>query len=303
MKTNLPNFLIIGAAKSGTSALYRYIRQHPSIFMSPLKEPHFFGFENAPPNTQGPKDYVNNAITNISDYKKLFANVTTETAIGEASPTYLQLPRAVERIYHYIPNVKLIAILRQPADRAFSAYMHVVRDQRETAPTFQEGLRREQERITANWGSIWHYTKAGHYYPQLKRYYDCFSPQQIRVYLHDDFVANPLTVIYDIFNFLEVDNSFIPYMQLKANVSGVQKSRLYYFLTNTLFNKPNPIRYIARHIIPEETRWRFTTNIRNRNLIKQAIPSDVRAELTEKFRPDILKLEQLIDRDLSHWLT
>ena len=270
--------------------------------MSPRKEPHFFGFEDRPPDKQGPNDYVNSAITNITDYKQLFTGVTTETAVGEASPTYLQLPRAVERIYYHIPNAKLIVILRQPADRAFSAYMHVVRDQRETAPTFQEGLRREPERIAANWGSLWHYTKAGYYYPQLKRYYDRFDSQQIRVYLHDDFVANPLAIMNDIFDFLEVDTAFVPDMQHKANVSGVQKSKLRYFVTNTLFNKPNPIRYISRHLLPEETRWRFTTDVRNRNLTKRHIPPDIRIKLTAEFRPDILQLEQLINRDLSHWL-
>ncbi len=298
----LPNFLIIGAAKSGTSALYRYLRQHPQIYMSPVKEPHFFGYENAPPNTQGPDDFVNTAITNISDYTALFDGVTTEKAIGEASPTYIHLPRAVERIHHYIPNAKLIAILRHPADRAFSAYMHVVRDQRETAVDFAQALQLEEKRISRNWGPIWHYKQVGHYYKHLKRYYEQFNTHQIRVYLYDDFSADPIRVLQDIFRFLGVDKTFIPDMRHKANVSGVQKNKFTAILINTFFNRPNPVRFMARHLLPEELRWQFTTNIRNRNLRRQTIPPEIRRELTTYFRDDILQLQELIGRDLSSWL-
>lgn len=298
----LPNFLIIGAAKSGTSALYRYLRQHPEIFMSPVKEPHFFGYENTPPNTRGPGDFVNLAITDINVYTSLFDEVTTEKAIGEASPTYIHLPRAVERIYHYIPQAKLIAILRHPADRAFSAYMHVVRDQRETAVDFAQALELEQSRILQNWGPIWHYTSVSYYFKHLKRYYDQFDAAQIRVYLYDDFVADPNYVLQDIFQFLEVDDSFVPDMTIKANVSGIQKSKISTLMINTFFNKPNLVRYVARHLVPEETRWRFTTKVRNRNLERFVIPPAIRAELTDLFRKDISQLQGLIGRDLSHWL-
>lgn len=299
----LPNFLIIGAAKSGTSALYRYLRQHPEIYMSPVKEPHFFSYENAPPNAQGPDDFVNSAITDIKAYTALFDEVTTEKAIGEASPTYIHLPRAVARIYHYVPKTKLIAILRHPADRAFSAYMHVVRDQRETAVDFAQALKLEQARIAQNWGPIWHYTGVGYYFKHLKRYYDQFDTSQIRVYLYDDFTANSNHVLQDIFQFLEVNESFIPDMTIKANVSGVQKSKISTLMINTFFNKPNPVRYAARRLIPEDTRWRFTTKARNRNLERLIIPAAIRVELTDLFREDILQLQELIGRDLSHWLT
>ncbi len=298
----MPNFLIIGAAKSGTSALYRYLRQHPEIYMSPIKEPHFFGYEGTPPHAQGPGDFVNTAITEIETYSNLFNKVTTEKAVGEASPTYIHLPKAVDRIHYHIPDVKLIAILRQPADRAFSAYMHVVRDQRETAVDFAHALKLEKERISKGWGPIWHYTKIGYYYAYLKRYYEQFEADSIRVYLYDDFHTEPNKILKDIFGFLGVDKEFKPDMRYKANVSGVQKHKIFTFLINTFFNKPNLVRFVARHLFPEEMRWRFTTQVRNRNLKQQIIPPHLRRELTAMFYEDILQLQELIDRDLSHWL-
>ena len=298
-----PNFLVIGAAKSGTSALYRYLQQHPEIYMSPVKEPHFFGYESQPPNTQGPNDYVNSAVTDSESYYSLFSQATTEKAIGEASPTYIHLPRAVERIHYHIPNAKLIAILRHPADRAFSAYMHVIRDQRETEKSFRRALQLEEQRIAKNWGPIWHYTQVGYYFKHLKRYYDRFLPEQIRVYLYDDFKESPSQTLQDIFHFLEVDTSFMPDLQINVNVSGVQKSQIYYQLIQTLFNRSNPIRFVARRLFPESIRWRFTTLIRNKNLKQQSIDQETRRDLIELFREDILKLQDLIDRNLTHWLT
>ena len=298
----LPNFLIIGAAKSGTSALYYYLNQHPEIFMSPIKEPHFFGYEDAHPNAQGPDDFVNTAVTNIDDYQALFADVKDEIAIGEASPTYIHIPRAVERIKHHVPNAKLIAILRQPADRAFSAYMHVRRDHREPISDFAEALKMEEKRIEMNWGPIWHYTKVGFYHHHLTTYYQNFSPEQIRVYIYDQFKEDPAAVLQDIFRFLGVDDTFMPEIGLKVNVSGEQKSKQVDLIIRNLFNRPNPIRYIARRTLPHDLRWRFTTNVRNKNLVQTKIPPKVRADLTDLFRDDILKLQDLISQDLSHWL-
>lgn len=300
---HFPNFLVIGAAKSGTSALYRYLQQHPEIYMSPIKEPHFFGYENQPPNTQGPNDFVNTAITDIDSYRALFSQVSTEKAIGEASPTYIHLPKAVERIHHYIPNAKLIAILRHPADRAFSAYMHVIRDQRETVRNFRDALQLEEERIAQDWGPIWHYTQVGYYYKHLKRYYDCFEAKQIRVYLYDDFKKDPLAMLRDIFQFLEIDTNFTPDLQINVNVSGIQKSKILYQLIHTIFDKSNPIKFTARQLLPESMRWRFTAYVRNMNLKKEAIDPEVRKDLIELFREDILKLQSLINRDLTDWLT
>lgn len=298
----LPNFLIIGAAKSGTSSLYMYLEQHPEIFMSPIKEPHFFSFDSVSSITSGPGDTIIQAITNLDDYKHLFDNVTTEKAIGEASTSYLYRPEAAKRIYDMIPDINLIAILRHPAERAFSAYMHVVRDQREVAKNFEQALAMETIRKQANWDPIWHFTNVGFYYDQLTRYYKLFPKDQIKIFLYDELANNPTSLLHNIFEFLDVDANFNIDTSIKINVSGEQRNEFINFLSKALFNKPNPIRWISRQVIPKFWRYKVTNWIRNRNLIKQQIPYQQRKELIKLYRKDILQLEGLINKDLSHWL-
>ena len=171
---SMPNFLIIGAAKSGTSSLYAYSKQHPEIYMSSLKEPRFFAFEGEKVDFCGPGSDVFNqeTITNLEAYRALFNRVSDEKAIGEASPAYLCVPKAAECIYHYIPDVKLIVILRQPAERAYSSFLHTVRAGVEVNTDFTHALQEEEKRILNNWGFIWRHKTLGFYYPQLKPYFD-----------------------------------------------------------------------------------------------------------------------------------
>jgi hypothetical protein len=298
----LPNFLIVGAAKSGTSALYRYSRQHPEIYMSPVKETHFFSYKDSPPNTQGPGDTINRAITDMETYLSLFEGADEAKAIGEASPSYIYSERAPNLIKEFVPEARIIAILRQPADRAFSAFMHVTRDGREPIADFAEALKFEEERIALNWGPIWHYTRIGFYSEQIERYFELFDPEQIKIYLYDDFSARPIGVLQDMFRFLDVDDTFVPDIRIRANVSGAHRSQVLYWLIERLFSRPNPIRTVARKVIGEETRWRFTSSVRNRNIVRQSISPEMRRELTELFREDTLRLQDLLDRDLSGWL-
>ena len=298
----LPNFFIIGAAKSGTTALYRYLRQHPEIFMPDRKEPHHFSFDERTKLTNGPGDYVRTAITDNAQYIRLFANVKDEIAIGEASPTYIYIPDTSERIHAVIPNAKIISILRHPAERAFSAYMHLIRDGYETILDFDEALKKEPERIENRWGPIWHYTKSGFYYEQLERYYSVFNNNLIHVIIYDDFKKDPFKVVNEIFNFLEVDDRFRPDMKAKPNVSGIPKNMTWQKIIQYFFERDNIIRSISRKIFRDEFRWRFTSNIRKMNLSQPMLPLPTKIRLIELFREDILKLQDLINYDLSIWL-
>lgn len=299
----LPNFLIIGAAKSGTSALYHYLRQHPQIFMSPRKETHFFGYDGIDPRTNGPGDTIVNAVIELPDYLSLFQDVQDEVAVGEASPTYLYVPRAVDRIKHYIPDVKMVAILRNPADRAFSAYMHLRRDEREYLADFDEALAAEDKRIKENWGPIWHYKAGSMYSEQIERYLNTFPREQLRVYIYEEFKQDPITVLRNIFDFIGVDITFTPDIAIKPNVSGKPKSIFIQRLIQFFFLKPNPFRFLARRLISRDARWRFTTIVRNVNLQRVRIPLHTKKRLMAYFSDDIRKLEELLERDLSIWRT
>lgn len=293
----LPNFLIIGAAKSGTTSVYYYLNQHPQVYMSPVKEPRFFALEGENLDFCSPDDqlFVENSVVHFDDYCKLFDGVTNEIAVGEASPLYLYSPKAPSRIKHYIPEVKLIAILRDPVERAYSSYMHYIREDYEKC-SFAEALEEEKKRIQENWVYMWYYKRCGYYYEQIKRYLDIFAPSQIKICLYDDLRADTSLFLKDIFDFLEIDNSFVPELSV-LNASGIPKSRLLY----NFLDRGNPIRS-ALKVLPQDLRRNVAKPLRKWNLEKPSLPPDIGNELRKLYRSDILKLQDLINRDLSPWL-
>ena len=294
----MPNFLIIGAAKAGTTSLYGYLEQHPQVYMSSIKEPRFFALEGEKLDFRGPAQSINHtSVTTLAEYSQLFQEVTSQTAIGEASTVYLSHPKAPERIKHYIPDVKLIAILRDPSERAFSSYLHLVRDGYETL-SFAEALEAEASRIKDNWQPLWYYKERGFYYQQLQRYFEIFAPEQIEIYLYEDLAKDSTGVIQNITRFLEVDDTFAPDLERK-NVSGIPKNRL----VQNLLTRKNPLKSVLKPLLPESLRQSVIQNISKRNLgAKPTLSPQMRQHLIAIYREDILKLQELIQRDLSSWL-
>ena len=294
----MPNFLIIGAAKAGTTSLEYYLDQHPQIHMSLVKEPKFFALEGQKLDFQNPDQGINHfSVTSLEKYRALFQDVSDEIAIGEASPLYLYSPEAPNRIKHYIPHAKLIAILRNPTERAYSSYMHLVREGYETL-SFEEGLREEKRRIQAKWAHLWHYERGGYYYSQLQRYFDTFDRNQIRVYLYENLNDDSIAVVQDIFRFLGVDDSFAPDLT-RMNVSGIPKSRLLY----NFFARKNLVRTILTTLLPMQFRKSISQHIKKWNLTANpSISVETKKKLIEVYREDVLRLQELIQRDLSKWL-
>lgn len=315
---NMPNFLVIGAGKGGTSSLYAYLKQHPQIYMSPVKETNFFALEGEKLDFRGPgADSRINAwsITDIDSYRALFKDVKDEKAIGEASPLYLYSPKAPERIQHYIPDVKLIAILRHPADRAYSAYLWLLGQVvdnwelgleselgqgRERILNFNKALLAEEERIQKNWEWIWHYKSMGFYYTQLQRYFDKFERNKIRVYLYEDLQKNSGILLQDIFRFLDVDNTFVPNTSRKHAASYIPPKNK---ALDDFLLKENPIKSLLKNIIPAKFRKPLSAKVYRKNMAQpKRLPPEIKQQLTKVYREDILKLQELIERDLSHWL-
>jgi hypothetical protein len=292
----LPNFLIIGAAKAGTTALCDYLKQHPQIFISYIREPHFFAFQKEEINFRGPGDRKihQHTITDFAEYQRSFKGSAGKVAIGEGSTTYLYSPQAPARIQATLPEVKLIAVLRNPVDRAYSSYLHLVRDGQEPLTDFAQALQAEATRIQEHWMPLWHYQQRGFYYQQLHRYYDLFRQEQIKIYLYEDLIQDPEGLLKDLFGFLEVDDTFAPDVFAKPNISGIPKNQLlHWFLT-----QPNPIKTLLRPLVPSQVRQ----NIHLSNLEKPQLSPETRQKMLEVYREDILQLQTLIQRDLSSWL-
>ncbi len=301
----IPNFIIIGAAKSGTTSLWHYLKQHPQIYMSLRKHTRFFAFEVEEPGFRGPppeQPSVPYAVADIEAYHALFDGATCETAIGEASHSYLYRPEAPGRIQEYAPRMKLIAILRNPAERAFSHYRQMVRDEREPITDFVRALEEEEARIRDNWWPDFHYVHLGLYHDQLKRYFDLFDRDQIKVYLYEDLNSDPRSLMKDTFGFLGVDDAFVPEMTVRFNASCIPESKfLHLFLQKLRLIMP-----VVERLAPKSQYRRLLRiggTLHNRNLAKPKLSPEVRRRVTnDYFREDILKLQRLIQRDLSSWL-
>jgi Sulfotransferase family len=302
---SMPNFLVIGAAKAGTNALYHYLRQHPQIYMSPWKEPKFFAFESEADlgfrAANGREAPVNDTVVlDRAEYERLFDDARGEVARGEASTHYLYEERAPLRIKELVPGAKLIAVLRNPVDRAFSSYQHLVRDDLEPLE-FGPALDAEPERIAENYALLYRYVDAGHYASQLDRYESLFPKDQLLVLLHDDLRQDPEGTCRRIFAFLGVDEGFVPQRAEDYNASGVPRDRLMHRLLNPSASTKRRLWSLTPSRIREPL-LDMQTRMVNRNLERQTIPPSEQERLREVFRDEIGALGERLDRDLSHWL-
>ncbi|MCB0173564.1 MAG: sulfotransferase [Anaerolineae bacterium] len=301
----LPNFLIIGVPKSGTTALQNYLNQHPQIYLTPGLETNYFGLKDQLVDFRGPgdADTINRtAITTFDDYQAQFAATNGATAIGEVCPLYMYFPGAPARIKASIPNVKLVVILRNPIDRAYSNYLHLRHDGREPLAEFEQALAQENERMQAGWSPIWHYKTLGFYYEQLKPYYILFSYKQIRVYLYDELEENPQQMLQDMFKFLQVDHTFQPDLNLPLNDSNRPQSRtLPNGLTQPHVLQSAPI--TTRHDEAQNPLARAVNRIRNGNPVKPTLVKETRLTLMNAYREDVRATQALTGRKVSAWLT
>jgi len=294
MKNNLPNFLIVGAGKSGTTSLYYYLKQHPAIYMSPLKEPHYLICDSLvkPHLSSGAHKYNTPIVKDFEEYKDIFSGAKDESQIGEASTGYLYYYKdAIPQIKRVLGNIKIIIILRNPIDRAYSHYLHHIRDGSEQL-SFEEALQVENERKKSNWAWTFFYKEVGMYYEQVKAYLSNF--ENVKIFLFDELNKDAPTLVKNIYSFLEVDNSFTPNLKTHYNVSGLNR----YKVVHNLIAKPNLLKSVVKQMVSKAKR----EQIKRYFLKKPTMKTDTKKYLIEVFREDILALLNLIDRDLLHWL-
>lgn len=295
----LPDFVVIGAAKSGTTALYHLLRQHPQVYMSPVTEPGFFAFDETRPSFAGPRQesLVNRRfVWRRPDYLELFRGSGNAVAAGEATPYYLISPRAASNLKRDLPGVRLVVLLRHPVERAYSHYLMLVRDGHETL-SFEDGLAAEPARTTANW--YWgRYREHGYYHRHLSRYFELFPREQIRVYLYEDLLRDPQGLLRDLFPILGVDPAVPIDTSTRHNVSGVLTNPLW----RLVWSRTNGVRALIRPLLSRSLRRGVASFFETRPMIKPPMREATRRVLLADFRDDTLKLQDLIGRDLSAWL-
>ncbi|MFD1676145.1 sulfotransferase domain-containing protein [Alicyclobacillus fodiniaquatilis] len=293
-----PNFFIAGAAKCGTTSLFRYIEMHPDVFMSRVKEPHYFCSHHFPERFVGPGDqgFNDNTMRTFEAYQALFDPVEDQKIIGEASVYYLNFLDVAQKIYDFNPSSKVIIILRNPIERAFSAYMHTVRDNRETL-SFEKALQAEPERKKNNYQPLWWYREIGVYAEQVKRYVDVFGAHQVKIFLYED-LKRADVVVQDMLNFLDLSTDYRIDTTIRHNVSGNPKSRALY----NFFAKPNAVKEVIKPFLPRDFRKKLGQRAKNMTLAREKPAAKTVQELKNYFREDIINLQDVVHRDLSSWL-
>jgi hypothetical protein len=251
MGFHVPNFFIAGAARCGTTSLWAYLRQHPDVFMPPafeFKEPSYFC------DLYGMKNW--------REYLALFSEATGRKRIGEASGAYLTAPESAGRIRSAFPQARFIISLRNPAERAYSLYKWMHANGYEPIPVFEDALKAEEDSRLANKDFIRNngenyynflYFHSGLYVEQLRRFYEAFGTGQVHVILFEEFIARPAAHMQRVFEFLDVNASFVPHVEVHN---------------------------------PSASSYGQCDAATRRNLI-------------ERYRPSVMQLESLLNRDLQ----
>lgn len=259
----LPDFFVVGAHKAGTTAVARFLAQHDEVFVSPVKEPRHFALAADPRSFTGPDDPAARFdLHREEDYRELFAGARGEQAVGEASTIYLYHPDAAENIARAIPDARVIAILRQPVDRAYSNFLHCRRDGQEPEEDFLAALKEEGRRIGRGWGPLWHYQRKGRYAHQLARYFDHFPRESVLVLTYDDFQRDPVGFLQRIYGFLGVDDGFVPDTETRWNPGGTPRS----VALQRALKLPNPLRSTMATLLPRSVKRRARHLIQRLNL-------------------------------------
>ena len=227
-----PNFFIVGAPKAGTTSLYHYLDQHPEIYMSPIKEPNYFAseiragnfadelqerirrdFDELQKYLAGPLLEKRFGALGLEwdDYLKLFGSVRDEKAIGEASVCYLWSESAARNISEKIPDAKILMILRDPAERAFSQYMQWV-TKGVIHCSFREQVEKSLAKGSGKFELMRPFLEMGEYHVQVKRFLDLFPRENVQILFYEDYRHDPAGMIEDVLRFLNVDRVFRPDM-------------------------------------------------------------------------------------------
>lgn len=291
----LPDFFLIGAMKAGTTSVHRYLSEHPDLFLPDIKEPNFFWLGDLP-RAEIPATMQRHSILDSDVYEALFTPARPGQQIGEASIGYLTSSRAANRIAARAPDARFIAILRDPAERAWSHFVFNRERGDEPLEDFEQALAQEEDRRAAGLaGSFYAYRWHGFYASQLRAYDALFPRERIQVLLYEDLVEDPRRFLESIFEFLGVDTSFEPDTTLHYNVSGVARHPAIAWI----LQRANTIRGPLVRRAPPRVVSRIGSLLRKP---PRTLDARLRADLVSGYRDDILRLGDRIERDLGSWL-
>ena len=287
-----PNFFVLGAAKCGTTTLYHLLRQHPQIFMTRDKEPRFFDTDQY--YEAGLDKYLETHFSGAVGYP----------ARGEATPFYLRgADKVASRIREDVgSDVKFIAIMRDPVERAWSHYLNMLRIGAERE-AFSSALRLEPQRVNEARGSWIAYYADGLYASQLEVWFRYFPRERFLLLLTEDLRMQPEETARRMFEFLSVDPDVVVATHGRMNPAATAR----YKWLAVVLNRPNPLTNALKHLFPyvHRKQLRDWVNQRNKKHYGQNPELDplVAVELRTRYHDDVRRLEKIMGRDLSHWFS
>lgn len=289
-----PDFLIVGAAKSGTTSLYRHLNKSNKVFIPYVKECKFFSSLANDYNGLGAEKFSMPIVKNYQEYMDLFSGQES-LLCGDASPDYLYYyKRSIPNILNKVgKEVKVVIILRNPVDRAYSNYMHHIRERWEDV-SFSKALDLEESRISNHWSWGYHYFNAGLYSEAVKAFKDNFP--NLKIYLFED-LKNERHLLESLSIFLGIEYQSDSGRIKKYNSSGIPKNELWH----KIIMDQSFIKDIIKRVLPEKMRQKMKKKVVSLNLRKSKMGHIERINLINRYKKDIRNLEQIIGRDLSEW--
>ncbi|HEY6419470.1 MAG TPA: sulfotransferase [Candidatus Binataceae bacterium] len=297
----LPNFFLVGAMRSGSTSVYYHLLAHPHIYTSRIKEPNYFATDLRIPLDRRHRTRLAEAkrgklnrvrVSDFDEYLGLFEGASSELAIGECSVAYLYSKTAAAEIRSMIPHARILMVLRNPVQRAYSHYLMHVRNA-QAKSSFRDEMNRDLSTIDDT-GMANPYIETGLYYEQIKRYLGIFPRDQVKIFLTEDMRDDLYAFLSSLYEFLGVDSSFRPPATI-YNEAKVPRSTL----LNQLWSKTPLKGSIVKHL-PQSVRDIVESLYNSYNVPKM---SEVDREyLITVFAPEIRRLEPLINRDLANWL-
>jgi hypothetical protein len=297
----LPDFFVAGAPKAGTTAVHVALARHPSLYMSAVKEPKFFLTDGPPPTKGGPGDVqtYREHVWRRDDYEALFDGAPAGALRGESTPFYLYDRDAQQRIQRLIPDARLIAILRDPVERAHSNWTHLWSAGLDPIGDFVLACAEEQRRIDAGWADFWHYTALGRYGEQLEHLYTMFPRENVLVFRYRALIENPAQVLDRICGFLGVKQGVLTEVPRENVTAHPQRS-----LRHRAVSRALRASAAVSRVLPGAG---AVTGSLERILQQDGPPREPltweqRQALIPKFEKDIKLLEDITGENFGDWL-
>ncbi|MEV0590025.1 sulfotransferase family protein [Nonomuraea cavernae] len=288
----MPDFLIIGVPKAGTTALHAALHRHPDLFLSPVKEPKHFLTDGPPPTTGGPGDAetYREHVWRRTDYEKLFTVAPPGTLTGEATPFYLYDLAAQRRIREAVPHARLIVILRDPVERAHSNWTHLWSAGLEPIGDVVRACAEEERRIAAGWAHFWHYVALGRYGEQLAHLFTLFAREQVLIFRYRDLVDRPAETLDRICAFLGVRQGLVSVLPRENVTAHPDASPRHALLAS------------FRRRVPSGLAEPIEKLLQHRGDSRRPLTWEQRQLLIPYFAADVHLLQEVTGQDFGDWL-